>query len=403
MSVLTLHDTKSGYFNMLTLGWRDMPDNRKADLTLYVSSLLTEENVSRMAELVDYVAQLTGSFNLQEAAYATQQILGADLQAELRLSSLSPLFYLASYDTMLCYGSNPFNEMIIPAAYQQGTSYPKGFYSDKYRYDCLHRRLLVNAFYNLAYLLRTIKKLTYAWPLAMLAARITEHPDSCMENALTALSTILYRRAEEPIVNRRMPLIYPPKDAALLDTYYQLSANTHVVGRTATDGDLMLHLIFASDTTQYVTNNIPTSVLLESATGRTQSRTKLLPSTCQVLNLGNTGFGIPMLDALSAQGTHVFLLPATKECYRFLCTLYGIAPYDTITPLHKSDALIWKALFHPYMFSQVIELTNPLAEYKRGKTIHNKTAFLTDYIPDLPQTDSPQFMVNEFEVPRYYK
>lgn len=410
MSVLTRPKTETRYHNMVRFHLTDdpeLPEHPDQPLTLYISSLLSGENVSRIADFVRHINALPREINLQEEAYNAQQMLGSDLMAELRLGSLSPLTQTLNIFERMLRKENPFAVIADRIGYKVlSTMWYYGFEDRKNRRkeDCILHRLFINALYNLVYLYPRIGVLSEAWLFAILLARVNDNPDSCLENAQIAVSTMLYNACKyyNYSWSGGKPIIVPPTDKRLLGTLNQVRRDIREGYHDYQRPALMLHLILAPDTVPYEKPDIRSSVLIDIPTaGTNQTRTKLLPSHCIPFQLGTTDFYVPILDAISAHCTHVMLLPATKECYHFLCALYKLKPYDGITPLPPYFQTFYQAMYQPDMFVINCLLRNPLAEYDSGKIIFNKQASLTDYIPELPSSDSPQFMVNEFEVPRH--
>lgn len=403
MSVLTMQNRPGGCYNRMVLYTDEAPENPTADLTLYVSSILTEDNVSRLKEFTDYLNGIGESLNLQEAVYHSQQVLGTDLLEELRVGAYSPLMRSLSASECMLTNEDPFYMDIVPSHFRVFTrNYFRGFTNQAIAKDCVKHRLFVSALYNLVYLLRYIKSLPEAWLLSLLLARVHDVPDSCLDNAKAAATGVLFDALTgDRHYWQRKPRVLPPVDRALMSTYYQLRDNIDYWDFSAYSRvPAMLHIILAAETTEFVKPDLPKSVLKEAPYGHEQTVTPLLPRTCKTWPLGTTGFYIPILHAVSDHYTNVMLYPATKECYLFLCKLYGVTPCDGITPLSHQDMMMWEALFHPHMLASITPVTNYYSDYTTGKIIFNKTASLTDYIPGLEPSDSPRYKVNEFEVPR---
>lgn len=379
------------------------PENPKVELTLYVSSILTNDNIRRLKEFTDYLNDLGGSFNLQTVVYHCQQVLGPDLLKELRVGVYSPLMSKLSADEKMLDHGDPFALDALPYHFRvQGHSRCSGFRSLALGRDCILHRSFVSALYNFVYLLRFISNMSEAWILSLLLARVHDVPDSCLDNARAAVNGVVVnamRRSENRWPLR--PLILPPADNALLSTYYSINNANFWEFTSFHRASMMMYLILASDTSEYVPTELPANILEEYPLGyNTQTRTKLLPKTCGAIHFGTTAFVIPMLSAISAHHTKVLLLPATKECYKFLCGVYGVKQYDGITPMPAKDMIIFESLYQPQMFAKLNPISYRSSDNRTGKAIFNRTASLTEYIPGLEQSDSPKYMVNEFEIPR---
>ena len=404
MSVLTLPQSQATYHSLIDFEMHDRPIGLEQKLTLYVSSLLTDENVKRLKEFHTYVMSLPKTFNLQTAAYETQQILGKPLQDELRAGANTPtIMYYCGVNMLVI--SNPFKAYIVPDQYRDNRS-PyghKAFWRDHYEKSCFKKNLLINALYNLTYLLDSIDRLGDAWLLAQLLARINSNEYPCLDNASAALSTKLFNISiSADNTMKYYPSVLQPKDPALLDTYNQITGYIQSQRNMFTSSALMLYLIMAADTEPYV-SEVPQASVLVSSPGDNvlwQDKTEFLPTGCYAIIFRPMEFGIPALFAVSEHNTNVLLFPATPECYKFLCKLYSVKPYDGITPLQKYYKHLWETLFTPFLFSKIARVTYSKSTYSKGQMIFNKTASLTDYIPSLQHSDAPQYMVNEFEVPR---
>lgn len=389
-------------------------------VNIYPSSLLTADNIQRLCKCILHLATMDFSvFTLQNTVYQIHNILGEDLLRELKLGLNLPLYRMSEIanTSMVSVAGNPFTNLVVPARLR------RGYYSTHIHplhhateNDIALGKAFVSALYNLAYLNKTISLIEYSWLFAQLLARVPEQ-DVDLGGASLCLVPDLYKRCTnyqpETSLFRKISHLERPRDPALLETYnqisYQMDTNcTTYNGETTVNKLMMLVFILAAPSTvpyedcPEPVSAMPVQYLTDYDTTHTQSTTKLLPGSCFVLNLGTTGFGIPALSAVSQYGTNVLLFPATRECYVFLCKLYGIKPCDGITPLTGAYDMLWGSLFSPHTFIQVLRQVDIKNFYstRYGQYIFNDTHSLTEYIPGMEYSDAPQYRVNEFEVPK---
>lgn len=389
-------------------------------VNIYPSSLLTDDNIQRLRKCILHLATMDFSvFTLQNTVYEIHKILGEDLLRELKLGLTLPLYRISErvYTSMVSVAGNPFINLVVPPRIRHG------YYSTDihplYRAtenDPALSMAFTSSLYNLAYLNQSISLIEYSWLFAQLLARVPEQ-DVDLGGASLCLVPDLYKRCAnyqpETSLFRKISYLERPRDPALLETYNQISYQmdttcTTYNGETTVNKLMLLVFILAAPSTVPYDDcpepgtTMPVQYLTDYGTAYTQSVTKLLPGSCFALRLGTTGFGIPALSAVSQYGTHVLLFPATRECYAFLCKLYGIKPCDGITPLTGSYDMLWGSLFSPHTFIQVLRqegITN-FDSTRCAQYIFNDTHSLTEYIPGMEYSDAPQYRVNEFEVPK---
>ncbi len=405
----------TAYFNPLLRRFQIRYVTPSGPLNIYPSSLLTVDNIQRLSRCVLHFESLDFSiFTLQDNVHELHRILGADLLRELQRGLNLPLYQLSDGHGRT---ANPFSTLVIPSALLRGY-FPGTLRSiyDEAEKDLATYLAFTSSLYNLAYLNQTIPLIEYNWLFAQLLARIPDQ-DVDIAGALLGLVPDLYKRCTSytpgASTERHISYLERPRDPKLLATYNQISyeLDTHCStynGETSADKlMLLLFLISAPDTVPYAdcpasVSTMPVQRLVSYDSNHCQAATKLLPSSCYALCLGTTGFHIPALNAISQYGTNVLLFPATRECYRFLCKLYGLKPCDGITPLPDSYAMLWGSLFSPFTFCQVLRQerirnanSTPFAQH-----IFNGEHSLTEYIPGMEYSDAPQYRVNEFEVPK---